>query len=628
MAARMLIWQGRLSYPGRWLKVGLVLLLLALLPLQYGRDLVSTEATTAVLLAGITLKLLEMQRKRDVLLVLYLCFFTISTEFIHSQSIPVALYMSLATIVVCAALLALHQRSSSQTPQRTLKLAALLLVQSVPLMLVLFVLFPRLSPLWSVALQSNSATTGLSEQMSPGDIGNLARSADLAFRVQFSSPPPPYQELYWRALTLDTFDGREWRRNSNFEAQPLRVGSPQFGWYRALRYAGTALSYNVIMEPTGRNWIYTLMLPQLSDERLVLRRDYQVDSRLRIGQRFTYQAQAYPDALVEAEAEGREQERARLLPEAGNPRALAFARQLRAQYSDDLALVNAVLAHFRREAYFYTLSPALLGADPVDAFLFDSREGFCEHYAGSFTFLMRAAGIPARVVTGYQGGEFNPYDGTLIVRQYDAHAWSEVWLPGQGWLRVDPTAAVSPERISLGSAAVLQSQPDYLNDEMFTLIRFRNSLLLNQLRLRLEMLDYAWNRFVLNYDGNRQLELLGNLFGSLGRGALLLLLPGLVLGCMLLMSWLLLRRNRPAPLPPATAHYLRFCALLAARGFPRHSGETPQHYLERVGGQNPQWQAAMQQITEAYVALAFAREEADPALLARLRSSVRSFRLA
>lgn len=628
MAGRILIYQGRMSYPGNRIKLSLVTLMVVLVPAQFGREIFSTDATVGVLLVGITLKLLEMQQKRDVLLVLYLAYFTVIAEFIYSQSIPIAIYMGLCVVIITCALMSLHQTQTSQTPLRTFKLSSLILLQSIPLMLAFFLLFPRISPLWSVPLQSSSARTGLSDSMSPGDIGDLTRSAEVAFRVQFRSEPPAYPDLYWGALTLDEFDGREWRRTFTLEPQFLgpspRERQP---WYDAIEYSGEPVEYNVIMEPSFQNWIYTLQIPRFTDDRMMMRRDFQVEGIRRVTQRFTYDARSYPQHRLDAGEVRQQQRRALRLPDAGNTRARAFATELRAASASDTDYINAVLNNFRNEEFFYTLSPAELGANPVDDFLFETREGFCEHFASSFTYLMRAANIPARVVTGYQGGEFNPYDGTLTVRQYDAHAWSEVWLPDQGWIRVDPTAAVAPERINQGSDFTLQEEESFLDDEMFTLMRFRDSFLLNDLRLRFEMMDYAWNRFVLNYDQEAQFRLFNSIFGDVTRVKIILTMVGFMLLATLFVGLTVFRRPAVAPKPLATMHYLRFCDYLAKLGFARRPGETPLHYLERIGSANPQWRAEMQTVTRAYVELAFESSANDPGKLKQLQRKVRSFRV-
>jgi len=625
--ARYLMYLGRLSFPGPRTKVAMVLLLVFLVGGQYGRQLYSTDATVALLLSGIALKLLEMQRKRDVLLVIYLCYFTVIAEFIYAQTIPIAVYMGFTVVLSTTALMSLNQRAEGLPAWRSFRMSAFILLQSVPLMLVFFVVFPRIAPFWSVPVQSAGSRTGLSEDMSPGDIGQLARSADVAFRVQFAGDTPPYNELYWRALTMEEFDGRQWRRGQGGLQQFLGPGVELQPWYSGIEYLGERYNYNVIMEANDRNWVYTLQMPRIADPRMLMRQDYQVSSIRRISQRFSYDVASYLDFRVPEPGFLGAQRRALQFPETSNQRARDFALQLRSTYPDDLAFVQAVLAHFRNEPFFYTLSPRLLGNNPVDEFLFDSREGFCEHYASAFTFLMRVAGIPARVVTGYMGGEYNPYDGALTVRQYDAHAWSEVWLPGEGWVRVDPTAAVAPDRIERGSDAVLQEEEAFMQDNVFSLVRFRNLRFLNELRYRLEMVDLAWNRFVLNYDNDTQLDLLNRLFGSLDRKAALLLIFGIGVVLTAIVVWLYLRVPADARRSQAAQLYLRLCAILAKQGLARAPGETPRAYLQRVVAHSPQWREDLEAMTDLFEELAYRDGEADPERLKQLGARVRRFRL-
>jgi len=628
IAGRVLIYQGRMSFPGRKLKALLVLVLTVLMFVWFGRQIFSTDATVAVLLTGITLKLLEMQRKRDVLLVLYLCYFTIISEFIYSQSIPIAIYMALCVVFITSALMSLNQNPESHQSWRTFRYSTSILLQSVPLMLVFFVLFPRLGPLWSMPLQTASSTTGLSESMAPGDIGNLARSAEVAFRVKFNSNAPPYNQLYWRALTLDEFNGRQWSRGSSPDAQLLAAGNMVIRpWYADIEYLGEPTRYNIILEATNQNWLFTLQMPRINDNRMLMRSDYQLSTQRRITQRFTYDMDSHLEFRAEIASDGREQRRARLIPRQANTRAIAWANELRTSVATDQDFVNAVLQNFRNEEFFYTLSPALLGDNPIDEFLFNTREGFCEHYASAFTFLMRAVGIPARVVTGYMGGEYNPYDGTLTVRQYDAHAWSEIWLPEQGWIRVDPTAAVAPHRIEQGSDAALQEQAEFMQDNVFSLVRFRNTRLINELRYRIEMVDYAWNRFVLNYDGDTQGQLFRRLFGDMNRTFIIFGLLGLLFVMVGITVFFLLRVSATPDKSAATRLYLQFCAQLGRQGFARQPGETPLDFMRRVSSMNPQWRNEIEAITRAYVELAYTNQAEDPANLQALKRQVTAFRL-
>lgn len=631
VAGRVLIHQGRLSSPGRKFKLCVVMAMALLVFAQYGMDVLSTDATVAVLLAGITLKLLEIHKRRDLLLVIYLCYFTVVAEFIYSQSIPVTLYMVLCVVVITSALMALHQTQEYQKPWRTFRLAGLILLQSVPLMAILYLAIPRMNPLWAMPMQTNNGSTGLSDTLAPGNIGELARSAEVAFRVHFNGELPNYSDLYWRALTLDQFTGKIWRKNApEYQPQGLsgrdRTIEP---WFQQIEYRGQPVDYNVIMEATNRRWIYTLQMPRMTYDDMQMQRDYQINLYRPISQRFSYDARSYLQYSVDAgtPVDDRMFDRLRFVPRDSNPRAVELANQLRAGVNSDREYVTAVLAYFHDQEFFYTLSPAELGESPVDEFLFGSREGFCEHYASAFTFLMRVAGIPARIVTGYMGGEFNPYDDTLTVRQYDAHAWSEVWFPDEGWVRIDPTAAVAPERVNEGSDSVLESQASFLENEGFSLMRFRDSLLLNNLRLRLEMIDYAWNRFVLNYDQGTQLRLFSFLFGVVTQLKVVLMTISALLVVLACSAYLVFRQT-PAPTQlPATRYYLRFCNYLAGLGFERRCGETPLQYQQRMVLQHPQWAREIIDITQSYIALVFGGEQASAGQLKELRRKVKQFRV-
>ena len=626
----ILIFQGRLSYPGSKLKTLVVFLVLFAIVAQYGRDIFSTDAIVGVLIVGVTLKLLELKKKRDVLMVIYLCYFTVLAEFIYSQVIPVAVYMVLCVLIITCSLMSITQTEEFQRPRRTLKLSALILLQSVPLMAFLFVLFPRIGPLWSMPLQSASAKTGLTENMAPGDIGDLTRSGDVAFTVAFDSNVPDYKDLYWRGLTLDRFDGREWSRGNNAFGRFLGANATRSTpWFDAIEYLGNTVSYSVIMEPTQQNWVYTLMVPQLLDDRMIMRQEYQVETRRPVSQRFNYQARSYLEHKVDARLSREIRGRTLSLPPDGNDNARAFAQELYEQAGSDRAYVNAILDFIRNENFYYTLSPGLLGDNPIDDFLFRTREGFCEHYSGAFTFLMRAAGIPSRVVLGYQGGEFNKYNGTLIVRQYDAHAWSEVWFEDDGWVRIDPTAAVAPGRIEFGSQFTFQEDENFLNDDVFSILKLRSSsAIINDLILRKEMIEYAWNRFVLNYDQGMQFSLFSRLFDSVSQAKIYFTIFGLVILFVAVIAFLVLRKPAEKPLPPATSLYLKFCKFLADNGISRRAGETPLHFRDRVVAIQPGWKADVCRITDIYMELAFASaEEGREERMRQLRQAVRRFKV-
>ena len=629
----ILIFQGRISYPGSRIKTAIVFLVLFAIIAQYGRDIFSTDAIVGVLIVGVALKLLEMKKKRDVLMVIYLCYFTVLAEFIYSQSIPVAFYMSLCVVIITSALMSTTQTEEFQRPMRTLKLATIVLMQSIPLMAFLFILFPRIGPLWAMPLQTNSGITGLSDEMSPGDIGNLTRSGEVAFTVEFEGEVPDYNQLYWRGITLDIFDGAQWTRGRNSFGQFLGQNPRQMTpWFENIRYLGNSVDYNVIMEPTQQTWIYTLMVPQMVDDRLMMRQDYQVETRRPISQRYSYEARAWLDHSVDLGMTDRNGFFLRniRLPEDGNEQSRSFADALYTAAGSDIAYINAMLDYIREEEFFYTLSPSLLGEDKIDDFLFNTREGFCEHYASAFTYLMRAKGIPSRVVLGYQGGEFNKYNGTLIVRQYDAHAWSEVWLEDRGWIRIDPTAAVAPGRIEYGSQFVFQEDENFLEGEVFSMLKYRGaSALINDLILRMEMVEYAWNRFVLNYDQGMQFALFSRLFDRVSKEKILFTILAVIFIFIGVTAWFVLRKPASKPQYPANALYLKFCRFLSDNGISRKPGETPVHYSQRVAAVQPQWEGSVAEITAIYMDLAFGRNShaSHDEKIDRLKQAIRKFRV-
>lgn len=636
IVVRVLIFQGRLRYPGKKIKTLIVFSVLTAVFFEYGRNFLATDTMVAVLIVGIALKLLEMNKQRDVLIVIMLTYFTTMSEFIYSQAIGTALYMFCAVLLNTCALMSLHQTQSYQRPMRTFKLTALILGQCIPLMMVLFVFFPRMAPLWSMPSPDSSAKSGLSDTMAPGDIGKLIRNADVVFKVQFDGPMPENDQLYWRGLTFDLFNGRAWsKRPSRFsrENQNLNVQvQERRGWYQDIEWQGDSITYNIIMEPSNQNWIFALKMPQISQNGMYMNRHYQVESRIPVSQRFSYDVTSWPEHSLGENLDEELRRRSLLLPDEGNSRSVEFAKELYARSSSETDFIDSLLTYYNEEEFYYTLEPSLLGENTVDEFLFDSREGFCEHFASSFTFLMRAAGIPARVVTGYQGGERNPYDGTLIVHQYDAHAWAEVWIDGEGWMKVDPTASVAPERIILGSQFAYQDEGSFLEDAGFAGFFMRRSQGWNKLRLYVETIDYAWVRFVLNYDQRTQFTFFSNLFGTASQLKVLMFATLSILGSLAFLTWIILRPKNIKNVSPATRYYLRFCSSIESKGYGRRCGETPVKFCERVSAINPAWSASIKQITLLFNELTYSPgdhlgsdEKAKRVTL--LRKAVRRFQM-
>ncbi|WP_339648315.1 DUF3488 and transglutaminase-like domain-containing protein [Halopseudomonas pelagia] len=501
---RVQIQRMRWRYPGTLFKAAAIGLTVLGVFTSQG-TLIGLDAAVLLLLLLFMLKLLEMRNPRDAMVVIYLGFFIVATAFLFDQSILLALYQCFSLLVLVAALVGLHQTPGRNDPARAFKTGAVLLVQAIPLMLVLFLLFPRIGPLWSVNAPGQSAATGLAESMAPADIANLARSGELAFRASFTDDIPPHSELYWRALTLSRFDGRRWSHSS------LASGGSPGDWTPQ----GEALEYQVMTRATQQPWVFSLRGATTEDDALVLTRDFMLQSKRPISQTTTYTAISYPGSVLQAEELDPLQWRLYTgLPEDVDPRSRAWAAELRRQYPDDGDLLQALLRHFNREPFHYTLRPPTLGQHSNDEFLFDSQRGFCAHFAGAMTFVLRAAGIPARVVAGYQGGELNPRGNYVLVHQFDAHAWVEAWLPGQGWVSVDPTFQVAPERIERGLQAAMQGEGSFLEDSLMASARYRNINWVNALRLGWDDLNYQWQLRVLGFESERQMAFFQRWLGT------------------------------------------------------------------------------------------------------------------
>ena len=425
--------------PPRWLRV-LVAIAATLAVLGTYRTLNGIEAGTAflVLLAGV--KLLETRGSRDLTVIVFIAYFLLYSALLRDQRLPQLPYLLAGGVFLTAALMRVHAGSAGDSSRDVLTRTGALLLQALPLAVLLFVLFPRLpGPFWGIGT-GESARTGLGDEMTPGDISDLSVSGEVAFRVRFAGEMPPPAQRYWRGPVLHEFDGRSWRR-------PRAQAFPS----QEVTYLGEAVEYQITLEPTDRPWILALDIPAEWPEREAFRTyDFQLVAPRRLSEVSSFRLRSYPSFVAGVELPQSLRRKGLQLPEEGNPRSRALARQLAAQYGDPRAIAQAMLTMFREQPFVYTLDPPKLAEDAMDEFLFETRRGFCEHYASAFVVLMRALDVPARVVTGYQGGEVNPVDGFVTVRQSDAHAWTEVWLAGRGWTRVDPTSVVAPVRIEQG----------------------------------------------------------------------------------------------------------------------------------------------------------------------------------
>ena len=580
---------------------------------------VGRDPCVAFLFVLVGIKFLEVRTLRDGSLLVCLAIFLLITPFFYSQSMLAAVAALPAVLAVGAALESLAHDSAAALPtpwRAAWRRSAAMIAQGLPIAAALFLLFPRLaSPLWGLPAD-RMAATGLSDRMSPGSISELALNDAVAFRVDFEGTAPPPRARYWRGPVLSLFNGREWRSLS-----------PRLGG-RLVTGGAPAIRYTVTLEPNDHPWLFALDFPAGMpdiDEETGTRgnaagfagysREQQFLMRAGVTQplRYTVASRLTDSYPVASQQEATLNAR----PPAGNPRTVAFARSLREEYPDDRHFIGAVLRWFRDEQFFYTLAPPLLEQEPVDMFLFDTRRGFCEHYASAFVVMLRAAGIPARVVTGYQGGEINPRGGYMIVRQSDAHAWAEAIVDGE-WRRFDPTAAVAPSRVERG---LFSSVPA---GEPVPLFAREDGGWLKSAQLAFDALNHQWRRNVVQFNRDRQralfrewrLDEFDAWQVAVAASAALLAWAGGV------FAWFAARRKRQER---ALTLWADACRRLARAGLPRHTHEGPLAFAERAALRWPQFAIAFRAMGDSFAALRYGdatRESERIALIATLERAI------
>lgn len=609
---RWLVVKRGFATPGRWFMVTLAVFAIVAVLIQY-RSVLGRDSGVAMLTLLAGLKLLETQVARDAYVTLLLAYFLAVTNFLYSQDVATGAYMLVVMLVTTASLVSLQHPLSEVDARRRLRIAGVHLAQALPLMLVAYLLFPRLSgPLWGLPKDAHAGVTGLSESMRTGQISSLSRSNAVAFRVRFAGERPESSEMYWRGPVLDKTDGLNWTRAE----EKGRMHWP----HEAVRNRARPVSYTVTLEPTQQDWLFALELPGKIPDRATFTTRGELKAKRKIRERMQYEATSY--LSFDYPALRRENLlRAAQLPAGYHPRARRLAAEWAAKGRSPDEIVALALQYFREQPFTYTLQPPLLAGDPIDEFLFLTRRGFCEHFASAFTVLMRAAGIPTRVVTGYQGGERNDVGDYWVVRQRDAHAWSEVWLGKRGWVRVDPTAAVAPERVELGVDLAL---PDSGFDSVFgiassdTLTRWWR-----QMRFSWDNLNNTWNQWVLGYGATRQTAFLANLgvdvrsWRDVGTTFLI------VMFCTFAAVAAVLLLRRPG-VDPVRKAYTRFCARLASRGVDRLPAEGPRDFAVRAARALPQHADEIEAICAAYENLRYG--DAEPALAGQFSRAVKAFR--
>jgi transglutaminase-like putative cysteine protease len=610
LLARLLGAWRRDPLPAKWLVFLFAAIAVGGVMYSY-RTLFGRDSAVTLLLAMTVLKLLEMHARRDITVTVVLCYFLTIINFFYTQTIVTALYSLGAVWVVTATMVSLQHQAAPARFKQAVITSGILLSQAVPVMLVLFVLFPRVDgPLWGLPRIQQSGRSGLSDDMSPGSLARLSLSDAIAFRATFDSLPNNAKQLYWRGPVFWDYDGRTWR-----PGQRVTLSKFQF------EGLGPSLRYSVTLEPHDQRWLFLIDVPSSLPQGSVLTRDYQVMAVRPVRQRLRYTAESTPRYRVGKEVLPSELQRALALPKSASPRTRAMVEEWRADGLNPRQIADRALRMFRTQPFIYTLEPPPLQNDPVDQFLFETRRGFCEHYASSFAVMMRAAGVPARVVTGYLGGEVNPVDGYLVVRQSEAHAWTEVWLRGEGWVRIDPTAAVSPLRIQNGLASAVSatdSQP---------LLRRTQLQWVIQMRHQWDAATNSWNQWVLGYSPERQYRFLSS-FGLSNIGWQDMLIALVFATAIIIISFALVMflRIRGRRVDQIQYLWLRYCKSMAAKGIERKPSEGPKDFTERVVDFFPALRNEIRRIGNLYIDLRYGIKKVNAAAIYELRKEIAALR--
>lgn len=543
------------------------------------------------ILAG--MKLLETETLRDAYATVFLGIFLGITNFLYSQSIGTAAYMIFVVVIIVATLIAVNNDSNTLDIKINIKKASKLLLCAAPMMLILFVLFPRIpGPLWGLPKDATTAISGLSDSMSPGTISQLGLSPSVAFRAKFNGKPPPQSVLYWRGPVLTKLDGKVWTSNVSKLSKQLPIILT-----RAKHY-----SYTVTIEPHDQRWVFGLDTVGTVPPGVLIDQNHLLLTEKPITKRTNFNLYSFPHANIMSLSNMQRQLTLRL-PIGNHLKTQDLARQWRNSATTDQDVIDSALTYFRTQGFSYTLQPPLLPGESVDQFLFETRQGFCEHYASAFAVLMRSAGIPTRIVTGYQGGEFNPLGKYMIIRQHDAHAWNEVWLSDRGWVRIDPTAVVSPERIEFGFDEAITPE----TDQPLFMFRGDTSMAeaLRNFRLVWDSANNIWNQWILGYGPQKQYNLM-SLLGINSNWQTFLIWVSLgILGTLFIVGFGIIKTWRHSD--PITSTYGVYCRKLHKIGLIRAHHEGPLDFAVRVTGQRPDLGEQVMNITKKYINLRYSK---------------------
>ncbi|MCP4301321.1 MAG: DUF3488 domain-containing transglutaminase family protein [Gammaproteobacteria bacterium] len=600
---RYMIERRRRALPSVWFRACLALACFLGVLVTYS-TISGVGPGSALLAVMASLKLLETRKRRDEFVHLFIAIFLVMSSLLREQYLWSLPYMIVSVIVIMTAWLRMSA-APGETAKQSFSTGGRLLLYAAPVAVAMWIFFPRIAiPFWAVPMDTGTATSGISDSMSPGDISSLSMSNAVAFRVRFDDIVPAPRDLYWRGLVLTVFNGRTWSLNDPFEGPRVQ---------EEVSAEGDPIGYQITLEPTRQQWVFALDMPwSWTLEKTFMGPQQQLARSRPIDQRIAYEAVSYLKISTDVDLTDYARSWYQHIPDASNPRTQTLAKEMRRAAGSDVVYIDAVLRKFHEEEYFYTLQPPALGSHSVDRFLFDTQRGFCEHYASAFAVLMRAADIPARIVLGYQGGEMNPMAGHMTVRQSDAHAWNEVWLEGRGWYRIDPTAAVAPERIDYGAG-----------DEAFEGLGTAWGLsaasrLLENLTMTIDALDAKWNEWVLGYGPDEQ----NNFMEWLGMRdpdwrKMMLTMVGLVIFLVAAISLLLALRYRAPAKDPAAILYKRF---IKKTGLEPETGETAERFARRALRADALPRDAINSVTEAYHDSRYG--PADESAIVRLKNAI------
>ncbi len=592
----LLIWRFVCVWKTNYLpnKIIILLLVIVAVVLLYTqhKGFLGRDAGTNLFVTALGLKLLEIKKERDLYLISYLAFIVASTQFLYQQSILMAGYILFVCCVLIATLVSINSQKAATVS--ALKTATLIIFQALPISIVLFVLFPRVeAPRWMLFNHQNTAISGLSDSLEPGSISRLGLSDELVFRVKFAGKIPPPNQRYWRGPVFSWTNGKRWTESKNlfFKKNQHKV-----------TYTGESYQYTLMMEPQDKRWVFALDMPSLYPDSVTKNALYQLINKDNPGKRAAYKITSFSQYntgdITKTERKDNLQ-----LPSDPSEKIIHLVTQLQGFEAPAERFIQSVLSHFKNENFYYTLTPPLMEENPIETFLFDTRYGFCSHYATAFVYLMRVAGLPARVVAGYQGGEHNKVGGFLEVRQANAHAWAEVWLKNKGWTRFDPTAAIAPERVEQDVNIDLQIATGLVN---FSPANINVSRALSWMKSAKQLwsgIDYSWQRWVINYSTVNQSKFLS----SLGINNISSMVQWLVASIALItciLAWTIFK-TRQTKIAEELILYQRYCKKLARAGVYKKAGETAINFSIRVQHLRPDIAEEVKKITAIYIRLRY-----------------------